>query len=213
MYLEPVTSWISHYGYAGLFAFLALGILGLPVPDETLLFYAGYLISKGELSAVPTYLVAFAGSVCGITLSYLLGISGGHYLVARFGRYLHLGPDRIDEVHRWYLRIGKWVLLVGYFLVGVRHLTAFVAGSSRLEWRTFMLFAYTGAFVWSAGFISAGWWLGKRWHVLAHQFHSHIPLVTLIIAVAAILYALIRKRLFALSGGDREAPGRSAKKL
>lgn len=196
MYSEAITYWISHYGYAGVFTLLALGIVGLPIPDETLLVYTGYLISKGYLSPVAAYLAAFAGSAFGITLSYLLGISGGHYLMTRFGPYLHMGPEKLETVHRWYLRIGKWFLLFGYFLIGVRHLTAFVAGSSKLEWRTFVVFAYTGAFVWSASFITAGWWFGKRWRMIAHQINRHIIVITIGLVAALIIYAIIRKKFF-----------------
>ena len=42
--MEIITQWISHYGYFGLFSLLMLGIVGLPVPDETLLTFAGYLV-------------------------------------------------------------------------------------------------------------------------------------------------------------------------
>jgi membrane protein DedA with SNARE-associated domain len=57
MFSQAISYWIAHYGYAGLFTLLLLGIVGLPVPDETLLVYAGYLIGKGELAAVPAGLL------------------------------------------------------------------------------------------------------------------------------------------------------------
>jgi membrane protein DedA with SNARE-associated domain len=203
MFSQAVSYWIAHYGYAGLFTLLLLGIVGLPVPDETLLVYAGYLIGKGELAAVPTYLIAFCGSACGITISYLLGRSGGYYLAVRFGGILHLGPEKLENVHRWYARAGKWLLTVGYFFMGVRHLTAIVAGASRLEWRTFALFAYAGAMVWSAAFISAGWWFGKRWHIFVRQLHGHLLLVTVVFIVTIIIYTVIRKKFFTTPPGDR----------
>jgi len=203
MLSQAMSYWIAHYGYAGLFTLLLLGIVGLPVPDETLLVYAGYLIGKGEFAAVPTYLVAFCGSVCGITISYFLGRSGGYYLAVRFGGFLHLGPEKLEQVHRWYARVGKWSLTFGYFLIGIRHLTAIVAGSSRLEWRTFALFAYAGAMIWSVTFISAGWWFGKQWHSFARQLHGHKLLVTVVIIVAIIAYAVIRKKFFAASPSDK----------
>jgi membrane protein DedA with SNARE-associated domain len=193
MFSQAISVWIAHYGYTGLFTLLLLGIVGLPVPDETLLVYAGYLISKGELAAVPTFLIAFCGSACGITVSYLLGRSGGYYLVVRFGGILHLGPEKLEKVHHWYARVGKWLLTFGYFLIGIRHLTAIVAGASRLEWRTFALFAYTGALVWSATFISVGWWLGNRWHTFARHLHGHILLITIAAIASLIIYAMIRK--------------------
>jgi len=52
---------------------LILGIVGLPVPDETLLVFCGYLISTGKLGMTETYFAALAGSCCGITVSYFIG--------------------------------------------------------------------------------------------------------------------------------------------
>ena len=40
---------------------------------------------------------------------------------------------------------------------------AIVAGSSGLEYGTFALFAYAGAFFWAGIFITAGYYLGERW--------------------------------------------------
>jgi len=94
-------------------------------------------------------------------------------------------------------------LSVRYFLIGIRHLTAIVAGSSRLEWRTFALFAYAGAMIWSAAFISAGWWFGKRWHSFARQLHEHLLLGTIVVIVAIILYAVIRKKFFIAPTSDK----------
>jgi membrane protein DedA with SNARE-associated domain len=39
--------WISQYGYVGIFSLLMLGIIGVPVADEALLAFSGYLVFKG----------------------------------------------------------------------------------------------------------------------------------------------------------------------
>jgi membrane protein DedA with SNARE-associated domain len=41
---EKILSFITHYGYIGIFGSLALGILGLLVPDEILMTFSGYKI-------------------------------------------------------------------------------------------------------------------------------------------------------------------------
>src|SRR5213593_3539260 len=65
--------WISQHGYLGIFSLLVFGIVGLPVPDEWLLTFSGYLVSKQTLRFAPTFIAAFCGSACGITFSYTLG--------------------------------------------------------------------------------------------------------------------------------------------
>ena len=47
---HQVLGWITQYGYFAIFLLLVCGIVGLPVPDETLLTFAGYLVFKGNLS-------------------------------------------------------------------------------------------------------------------------------------------------------------------
>ena len=126
--LETALQLVSQYGDLALFFLLVFGIIGLPIPDETLLTFAGYLIFKGHLHFPTTLAAAFAGSVCGITGSYLIGRTGGLYVIHKYGRYVHITPERLDYVHAWFERVGRWGLFFGYFIPGIRHFTAIIAG-------------------------------------------------------------------------------------
>ena len=163
MPLQEFLVWISSYGYAAIFVLLMLGIVGLPVPDETLLTLTGYLIFSGTLHFAPAFICAFLGTMSGITVSYLIGRVGGARFINRFGKRLHIRQESVDRVHLWFSRWGHWTLTIGYFIPGIRHVIAIVAGSSGLEYRTFALFAYAGALFWSGLFICAGYYLGNSW--------------------------------------------------
>ena len=78
------------------------GHRGAAVPDETLLVFCGYLISRGNLNAPGTYIAALAGSCCGITVSYFIGRTAGLAVVHRFGRYLRIEQKQLDRVHGWF---------------------------------------------------------------------------------------------------------------
>lgn len=156
------SGWILSYGSIAIFFLLVIGIVGLPIPDETLMVFAGYLIAKNQLSGPFTFIAAFAGSACGITLSYLLGISSGHYLLEKIGPKIGITHKKIQRVHDWFFKIGKWLILVGYFIPGVRHLTGYVAGMMRLPKITFVLIAYSGALIWSSLFLTLGYYFGDR---------------------------------------------------
>jgi membrane protein DedA with SNARE-associated domain len=196
--MDRIFEWLAHYGYGGLFVLLVLGIVGLPIPDETLLVVCGYLVFKGKLNPVATYLSAVAGSWCGISLSYTLGRTAGSAAVHRFGKFFHLTEARLEIVHRWFARAGHWTLFVGYFIVGVRHFTALVAGMSKLEFRSFAAYAWPGGAVWVGVFIVLGYLLGflfgDRWEAVAELIHRDIVYasVALLIGVAAV-WAIRRK--------------------
>jgi membrane protein DedA with SNARE-associated domain len=187
--MGDVYAWVAMHGYSALFFLLMLGIVGLPVPDETLLVFAGYLIWRGQLQPLTTYSAATAGTWCGITLSYTLGRTLGAGAVHRYGKYIHITDDRLAKVHRWFDRIGHWALFVGYFIAGVRHFTAIIAGMSKLELRSFTAYAWTGGALWTATFLTLGYYLGENWRVIADVVHRYIVYASVIVvAVAALIY-------------------------
>ena len=195
--METIFHWISQYGYVGLFGALVLGIAGLPIPDETILTFCGYLVSVGRLNLVLTLATGIGGSMCGITGSYLIGRTLGYPFIHRYGHYIHLTEERMDRVHRMFERTGHWLLTFGYYVPGVRHFTAIVAGVSRLEYPVFARYAYPGACIWVASFLGLGYLVGEHWRQAFDTVHHYLLLACLIvvIAIAAILlWRRVRKR-------------------
>jgi membrane protein DedA with SNARE-associated domain len=190
--MEHVFEWVQTYGYAALYMLLMLGIVGLPIPDETLLVFCGYLISKGTLKAAPTLLTALAGSATGITLSYIIGRTLGLGVVHKYGKYIHVTEERLDYVHKWFDRIGHWALMGGYFVAGVRHLTAITAGTSKLSYRSFALFAYSGALLWASLFLTLGYFFGEKWQMIAETMHEYLLWISIAVLLAVAVYLLIR---------------------
>jgi membrane protein DedA with SNARE-associated domain len=170
-----------------------LGIVGVPFPDETLLVLTGYLIFKGKLEMAPAIVAAISGSFCGITLSYLIGRSGGYYLIHRYGHKVHITPEKLERADRWIDRYGKWGLSVGYFIPGVRHLTALTVGSARMKYHVFAAFAYTGGAVWSTTFIVAGFFFEKEWIKSPRSFHREALISVGFLVGFLLLYYLATK--------------------
>ena len=187
--MENVPQFISQYGYLGIFALLMVGIVGLPVPDEVVLSFAGYLVFKGYLHPVPTVLAVVLGTFCGITVSYSLGRSLGFFLLQKYGKFLHISQEKLARVQAWFHRVGKWAIFFGYFIMGARHLTALVAGASRVRYRVFALFAYPGGFLWAFSFIAIGYFLGEEWPRVTREITTLalILSVLLLIIIAGFL--------------------------
>jgi len=190
---QQVLAWLTQYGYLALFSLLVLGIVGLPVPDETLLTFTGYLIYQGHLSLPVAIASAFAGSACGITLSYTLGRTFGLRLIHRYGRYLRITEDHLEKAHAWFRRAGHWSLTFGYFIPGVRHFTAYAAGMSDLEPKAFILYAYSGAAIWVCTFIGLGYLLGERWKAVQENLDHYLAGFTIASVILAVGYLAWRK--------------------
>ncbi len=191
--MDQILAWISAYGYFAIFGLLVLGIVGLPVPDETLLVVCGVLISRSRLHPALTFLAAFSGSTGGITCSYWIGRGAAGRLLHRYGRLLHLTEARLERVHQWFEHLGHWALVVGYFIPGVRHITAIVAGSSGLEYGQFAAYAYAGAAAWVCTFLTVGYVLGDRWEPALRAINRNLVEATLIAAAGLGVWALVRR--------------------
>lgn len=170
---EPILQFVSHYGYVGLFASMVLGIVGIPLPDEWLLTFAGYLISQGRLHYAITVLVGFLGSLCGMSLSYYVGHQFGLPLLEKHGRKIGVTPEKLAKSEVWFGKFGKFAVTFGYFIPGVRHFTALSAGISKWSYRTFLLYAIPGGLTWILTFVSIGVYLEEHWRVFAETVHRY----------------------------------------
>src|SRR6266852_5036404 len=193
--METMLGWVTQYGSVSLFFLMMLGIVGLPIPDETLLVFSGYLIYTHTLNPLFTFSMALLGSITGITVSYFLGRIYGLKLIHKYGRYFHFTEERFRKVHNWFERAGRWSLFFGYYIAGVRHFTAMVAGASALEYPVFAGFAYSGAFVWVLMFLSLGYFVGDRWAGASAQIHGYLVTGCIVAGVVVGLYFLGRKIL------------------
>ncbi len=197
--MESALQWIVDYGYLALFGILMIGIIGAPFPDALVLIFSGYLISAGYLKPVPSLAFAFLGSVCGITVSYGLGRFLGFAVVEKYGKRLRINKKTYDRMSDWYNRFGRWGLLIGYFIAGVRHWTAFFAGVSKLKMSQFVFFAYTGALLWAVTLLTTGYVLGAEWANVARHGCGYLYLfVGTLLAIALIVW-LTHKRFGVLS--------------
>lgn len=183
---------VEHYGYFGIIIALVGGIIGLPVPDEVLLTYVGYNVFQGKMAFMPSLLSASSGAIAGITLSYFLGIKFGLPLLHKFGPRFHITNGRIEKTKILFSKFGPYLLFIGYFIPGVRHLTAYLAGINSFSYKKFSLFAYSGAILWSFFFITLGKVLGGKWHYVLLYLTKYkmviLPAAALLFIITTVIY-------------------------
>lgn len=184
-----LVEFLQHYGYIGVFLFFVLGIVGLPLPDEIMMTFLGYLSSIGQLHLIYTFLSALLGSATGITISYILGRKFGYPFLRKYGSKFFITRRRLRITQLLFRKYGSALLFVGYFIPGVRHVTAYLAGIACMSIARFALFAYAGAIFWCSTFIGLGYVLGSNWEILFEYIHRFgIKALYIIVPVAAISF-------------------------
>jgi len=196
--MSALLQWLSAHGPLALFALVTAGV-NIPIPAHAVLSYAGVLACNGELDLLAALGAASAGSCLGVTISYLLGSVVGTPLLRRRAGLLGCSPERVERLRHWLRHRGRWALMFGFFLPGVRNLVGPAAGTLKLRFASFAPFAYAGGVLWAVTWVIAGYWLGKEWLSLT-AMHV-ILLVTLCISAAGTLVCLTLRQL---RGGHRK---------
>jgi len=190
-------AWLEHamdsYGYLVLFAALLLELMALPLPGEVLMSYAGLMVYQGQLHWGFSVLAAGAGSSLGMTLAYILGKILGRPFFEKHGARVHFGPEKLERTSKWFDRYGNGVLVIAYFLPGIRHITGYFSGIVRIPFRTYMIFAYTGAFLWTGAFISLGKLLGPKWKEFHHTIQKYLLIAGILAAMVFLAVWMYRR--------------------
>jgi membrane protein DedA with SNARE-associated domain len=186
---RDLIAWLLRFGAPLLFFAQVFGIFGLPIPDEFLMTVAGALVASGRLKLSSTVAAAVLGCLTGISFSYAAGRwIGLPFLHARFKRHRYA----IERAQQWFQRFGGWLLAFGYFIPGVRHVTAIIAGSGCLSYRRFAAYAYPGGVLWCAVFLTTGYIAGDRWPEVVHAARSQLARIAWLAVCAGAAYAVVR---------------------
>jgi membrane protein DedA with SNARE-associated domain len=176
--IAGIAAWIigviSSMGYGGIVLLMAIESACIPLPSEIIMPFAGFLVSKGEMSLLGIALAGAIGCVLGSIPAYYLGMFGGRPLVEKFGKYVLISHKDLDMADRWFATHGEIIIFIARLLPAVRTFIAFPAGVARMNMPKFIGYTFVGSFIWCWVLGYAGMKAGEHWEglkVYFHQFH------------------------------------------
>lgn len=188
-----ISDLFNQYGYIVLFVALLLELIAFPTPGEALMTYCGFLIFQGKLNWGISIIVATLGVLAGITISYFIGRTLGTPFFQKYGTTIHLGPDKLEKTSQWFERYGNGLLVIAYFIPGVRHITGYFSGIAKIPYKKFALNAYIGAFIWTGTFISLGKILGSNWEKFHGTIKKYLIIGGVILTIVLLCIYFYRK--------------------
>lgn len=188
---------IHSYGYLAVFALVGVESLGVPLPGETALIVAGaYAGQTHHLNPVLIFLVASAGAIVGDNIGFWIGDKGGYPLAHRYGHYVRLDERKLKVARYLFATQGPKVVFFGRFVSVLRTYAAFLAGTSRMEWRRFLIANATGGIVWAAIYSFAAYGAGNSFRRLSGTINLVLGISAgVVIVVVVILIRHSIKRL------------------
>jgi membrane-associated protein len=177
---------ISTFGLAGLLVivFAESGLLiGFFLPGDSLLFTTGLLVTTGKMST-PLWLVCVlvaVAAIAGDQVGYLFGRKVGPSLFRRPDSKL-FKQENVEKAHDFFEKYGPKSLVLARFVPIVRTFTPIIAGVSRMNYRSFVIFNVIGGTLWGVGVTLLGAGLGKIEFV-----NTHIELILVAIVLVSVV--------------------------
>ncbi|OPY59178.1 MAG: Inner membrane protein YqjA [Pelotomaculum sp. PtaU1.Bin035] len=192
-----LANYLFHFkelGYAGLYLSLALGVIGLPIPDEAIMTFVGYMINLGKFKLSYSLTVSFLGSISGMSLSYIIGRGILSKLADKFENKFNL-KDMHIRYQKLFDKYGNVIIIAGYFFPGIRYITAYSCGLLKMNYIKFLLYSSVGAFLWVNTFILLGYYMGKDWKFILNYSirYKDIVAIAAILLVALLSYFLQKR--------------------
>jgi membrane protein DedA with SNARE-associated domain len=190
---------IGHWGYLAIFVVVILGNVGLPLPEETVLAVAGYLVWRGELNLGAVLVVGIVSAVAGDNLGYWLGRRYGRKALPRYARWVLGHPERLQSMEAFVERRGPFAVFVARFIPGIRFMAGPLAGGLGLGFLPFLAANVLGALVYVPVAVAGGYVLGlgfgeyvEHARRFAGQVEYLVLFVALMSAVALIAWRVVQ---------------------
>jgi membrane-associated protein len=188
-----VEHWVQVAGYPLLFLIVMGESSGVPLPGETALITASILASRGKLQIEPVIVLAAAGAIVGDNIGYLIGRKGGRWLLERPGRFYRQRRQVLETGEPFFKRHGPKAVFLGRFILGLRVWASWLAGATRMNWRSFVLWNALGGICWAIVIGVLSYYLGHAAGDAVKTFGLY-GLAAAVLAIGTAVFAHRRHR-------------------
>jgi membrane protein DedA with SNARE-associated domain len=202
-----IGSIIASYGYSAVFGMVTAESFGVPLPAETALIVAAiYSGQTHRLSPWLLWLVASAAAIIGDNIGFWIGDRGGYALARRYGPKVRLDERKLKTARYLFDQHGPKVVFFGRFVSILRAYAAFLAGVSKMRWRTFLIANASGGIIWAAIYTFAAYLAGNAFERLSKTLNY--VLLGAGVAVIAVTLFVVRKQFAKYADrAEQEYPG------
>jgi membrane protein DedA with SNARE-associated domain len=180
----------------------------IPIPSDTLVALAGSQRSVPFLHSVAAIGLASLAAFLGSSVLFLVMKRGGRPLLARYGHLLRLKQSHIEMMENAFAKHGRWILIVGRLIPGLRIVATIIAGISGMSYPDFAVTVIIAAVIWATFYYTLGSIVEREIPVVLAFFRNFVTkspswavalvgvmLVTAIILVACwLIWRWRRKR-------------------
>ena len=196
LFLLPLES--SGALYAIFFGMMVLASLGIPIPEEVTLLFAGYLAYLGFTDFWTTVVVLSLSIVAADFLGYSLGRFTGDFVYENILGRFEFTRELLEKGRKYIDRFGARVIFFTRPILGVRFVVPIMMGHFRMDLKKFLCYDLMAAIPYSLIFISLSYYFGSVFTLIADfETIKHILewVIGGVIAIWIVSYYIKKRRL------------------
>ena len=204
--LTSIFNVYSAIQWPGVVILMAIESACIPLPSEIIMPLAGWMLIKEQgLPAVYVLLAGFYGALgctIGSLAAYGVGSWGGRRFLEKYGKYVLISGEDLATADHWFNKRGNAAIFISRLLPVVRTFISLPAGIARMRLMPFILYTFTGSFIWCAALAYGGYLLGEHWEQIRSVMRPFDPVILVILIALAGYYIYRRVRHL---GGNKES--------
>jgi len=194
--VEPIvdvaTEFIGSAGVAAVFLLMTLESACIPVPSEAIMLFAGFSVSKGELTLVGIVIAGVLGNLAGSWIAYAVGYYGRLDLLDK-NKLIHINQKHLKWADDWFERYGSATVFFSRMLPIIRTFISLPAGVARMPFWRFTAFTLAGCIPWVLALALVGKSVGDNWEEWRDHLH-YLDYLVVVAVIAGGVYWLIKRR-------------------
>ena len=161
--IEVWFRWVHDWGYLGVIILMAMESSIFPVPSELVIPPAAILAAHGgNMTLTGVVLAGTFGSWLGSAITYWVALLVGRPVIARYGRYFFMPPEKVARAERFMHRYESGGIFFARLLPVIRHLISIPAGIIRMNFLKFSVLTTVGAAIWCTVLAILGGRVGEK---------------------------------------------------
>ena len=167
--------------------------LGLIVPGDVILALGGVYAGRKAMNVYAVIALGTVAAIAGESIGFWLGNRYGRRLIRRIP-LVRLLDKRFESAEEYFKKRGGITVAIGRYATAAGAFVPFVAGTSKMRFRTFLAYDIPAIIVWATGITLIGYFFGSNLDTV-DRILSRFGLIMLGVLVLIVGGNIVRKRV------------------
>jgi membrane protein DedA with SNARE-associated domain len=181
-------------GYIGVFLFITVETMGVPVPGETAYIAACIMAAAGKIDIALVIAIAAAAAIIGDNIGFAIGRKVGRKVFEAPGPMYKTRLLALQKGEPFFARHGPKAVFLGRWVALLRIASSWLAGMNGMRWPTFLFWNALGGICWAVSIGLAAYFAGEAAKKAIHTVGIGAAVLVGLAAIALVIWKIVRHR-------------------